>query len=58
LSDPAYVLRTPRLGLRHFVSTDAAQLAEVFSDPYSQQFYPAMCQPDALEHWVAWNLRN
>lgn len=56
--DPGYVLCTRRLGLRHFVPTDAAQLGAVFGDPYAQQFYPTMSQPEALERWVAWNLRN
>jgi [ribosomal protein S5]-alanine N-acetyltransferase len=58
MSESAYVFCTPRLGLRHFVPSDAEQLAAVFGDPYAQEFYPAMSQPDALERWVTLNLRN
>jgi RimJ/RimL family protein N-acetyltransferase len=33
-------------------------LEAVFGDPHAQEFYPAMSQPEALERWVTWNLRN
>jgi RimJ/RimL family protein N-acetyltransferase len=58
VANPAYVLRTRRLGLRHLVPADAARLRPVFGDPSARQFYPAMGEPEALDRWVAWNLRN
>lgn len=58
VSNAPYVLTTPRLGLRRFVESDASRLAGVFDDPEAHRFYPAMCQPEALERWVSCNLRN
>ena len=58
MAPPAYVLRTPRLGLRRYVAGDAAALFDVFADEYAQRFYPAMNDPLRIHKWIAWNLKN
>lgn len=54
----AYVMRTPRLGLRCLVIDDLEALRPVFADPYATQFYPALGQTERLERWIQWNLYN
>jgi RimJ/RimL family protein N-acetyltransferase len=39
-------------------TTDVEALRAVFADPYAARFYPAMNRQEALERWVAWNLKN
>ena len=49
MDESAYVLQTPRLGLRRLVLDDLEALRPVFADPYAAQFYPAMGQTERLE---------
>lgn len=58
MSHPAYVLTTPRLGMRRLVVEDLEPLRAVFADAYAARFYPAMGQTDRLERWIRWNLQN
>ena len=58
MPDQPYVLQTQRLGMRRYAVTDADALRSVFADPYAARFYPAMNQPEALDRWIAWNLKN
>ena len=60
-SEPARspcVLTTGRLGLRRYVAADAPALFDVFADPYAARFYPAMSDPQRIQKWIDWNLRN
>ena len=50
-------MRTNRLVIRRFVQQDAKLLEPVFMDDYSQRFYPSINTPEAVEGWVAWNMK-
>ncbi|MBC7620307.1 MAG: GNAT family N-acetyltransferase [Candidatus Saccharibacteria bacterium] len=54
----AYLLTTPRLGLRRLVIEDLEALRPVFADAYAAQFYPAMRKTERLVRWIHWNLQN
>ena len=52
------ILLTERLRLREYTAADAAELFEVFADPYARTFYPEMTDPAKVRAWIDWNLRN
>ena len=58
MQSPDYILRTERLGLREYRSSDLAALADVFSDPYARRFYPDHGQEERLRGWIEWSQRN
>ena len=57
MSHRAYVLTTPRLGMRRLVVEDLEPLRAVFADVYAARFYPAMGQTDLRRPGVpAWTM--
>lgn len=53
-----YILQDQRVRMRRYAITDAEAVRSVFADPYAARFYPAMNQPEAVDRWIAWNLKN
>lgn len=56
MTNHAFILETPRLGLRRFVEDDAALVASIFEDEAARRFYPDMHRLENAERWVRRNL--
>jgi RimJ/RimL family protein N-acetyltransferase len=58
MSSQSYLLQTQRLGFRRYRASDGEALRPVFADPYAATFYPAMGEPEGIDHWIRWNMRS
>jgi|SRR5690349_21084058 len=50
-----FILETPRLVLREFVTEDAGALARCLCDPETMRFYPAPLTPGQVDEWISRN---
>ena len=58
MTDTAFVIETPRLGLRRFSESDAALVASIFEDEAARRFYPEMHRLVSAERWVRRNIER
>ena len=54
----AYLLKTRRLGFRHYSHDDLDLLQDVFADEYARTFYPNHDRLEVLKSWIDWSLRG
>ncbi len=52
------ILKTKRLLLRKFESTDLDGLAEIFADPEMMKYYSSTKNREESERWINWNQEN
>ena len=55
---PGFILETPRLRLREFLSEDADALACILTDAETMRYYPTLFDRTGVEDWIARNRRR
>jgi RimJ/RimL family protein N-acetyltransferase len=58
MSGPNFILETPRLRLREFVSQDVDALALVLTDAATMRYDPVLFDRARVEEWIARNRRR